>query len=424
MFATYGTTAVTTTTWAEVDEQGRLVLPPETTARFGLRPGARLRLDTGDNDIRLHRPISHLAKVYVEPTDRCNIACLTCYRNNWEVEYGRMEDQIFERILDGLREVSPPPAVFFGGIGEPLTHPGIVDMIARVKELGARAEMITNGTLLTLERSKDLIAAGLDSLWVSIDGANPESFADVRVGAELPQIIENLMAFRRARKFSYPPHPELGIVFVAMERNIAELPDVLALGRRLGAMRFMVTNYLPHTADAIEQILYKRSVMDIIYLDSPWLPKLDLPKIDIDERTGPVLLQALSCGMNVTLAGLNLSGANDACTFIESGSMAVAWDGGVSPCTPLMHTHGTHLKERKRLSRQHVIGNVGERDLLDLWNDPDYVAYRSHVQSFAFPPCTFCGGCDMSESNEEDCLSNQFPVCGGCLWAQGVVQCP
>ena len=59
-------------------------------------------------------------------------------------------------------------------------------------------------------------------------------------------------------------------------------------------------------------------------------------------------IQALSCGMNVNLAGLNLSGANDVCTFIESGSMAIAWDGGVSPCTPLMHTHGTHLKERKR----------------------------------------------------------------------------
>jgi hypothetical protein len=46
------------------------------------------------------------------------------------------------------------------------------------------------------------------------------------------------------------------------------------------------------------------------------------------------------------------------------------------------------------------------------------------VQSFAFPPCTYCGGCEMSISNQEDCFGNHFPACGGCLWAQGVVQCP
>ncbi|HBH13749.1 MAG TPA: hypothetical protein DDX29_11650 [Clostridiales bacterium] len=27
-------------------------------------------------------------------------------------------------------------------------------------------------------------------------------------------------------------------------------------------------------------------------------------------------------------------------------------------------------------------------------------------------------------SNEKDCLKNEFPACGGCLWAQGVIQCP
>jgi hypothetical protein len=62
--------------------------------------------------------------------------------------------------------------------------------------------------------------------------------------------------------------------------------------------------------------------------------------------------------------------------------------------------------------------------LLELWNDPDYVTYRQKVQSFAFAPCTFCGGCDLSEANEEDCLGNGFPACGGCLWSQGVIHCP
>ena len=41
--------------WAEVDEQGRLVIAPEIAKRYGLKPGARVRLDKDNNSIRLHR---------------------------------------------------------------------------------------------------------------------------------------------------------------------------------------------------------------------------------------------------------------------------------------------------------------------------------------------------------------------------------
>jgi hypothetical protein len=30
----------------------------------------------------------------------------------------------------------------------------------------------------------------------------------------------------------------------------------------------------------------------------------------------------------------------------------------------------------------------------------------------------------LAEANLEDCLGNTAPACGGCLWAQGVIQCP
>jgi hypothetical protein len=46
------------------------------------------------------------------------------------------------------------------------------------------------------------------------------------------------------------------------------------------------------------------------------------------------------------------------------------------------------------------------------------------VLNFEFSPCTLCDGCILSEKNEEDCYGNAFPTCGGCLWAQGIVQCP
>jgi MoaA/NifB/PqqE/SkfB family radical SAM enzyme len=412
------------TLWAEVDEQGRLVMPPEVAAQYGLRPGATVRLEAEGNHIRMHRPVTHLAKIYVEPTVACNIDCITCFRNAWEEPLGRMSDETFARIFDGLRTLDPAPTVYFGGIGEPLFHQHTVDWIARVKALGAHVEMITNGTMLTEKRSQQIIDAGLDVLWVSIDGATPESYADVRLGAELPKVIENLSRFRKMRRGGHYPRPEIGIAFVAMKRNIAELPRVLRIGRELGAKHFSVSNVLPVTEGMQEDRLYTRTLRDLTYIPSPHIPHLSLPKMDFNELTREALFQAFNSGYNVSFAGNNWGGANDVCNFIEGGTMSIAWNGDVSPCWPLMHTHMSYLHGKMRMSKRHVVGNVKDRSLIDLWLDPSYVAYRERVQSFAFAPCTFCGGCDLSEANEEDCLGNTFPACGGCLWAQGVIQCP
>lgn len=412
------------TFWAEVDADGRLIIPPEIASKYGLTASARARLDMGSSDIRLHRPVTHLAKIYLEPTNRCNIDCRTCMRNTWDVELGQMSAATFAAVLTSLRQLAQPPLVFFGGIGEPLAHPHTAEMVAQVKETGATVEMITNGTLLTEKRARQLIAAGLDALWVSIDGARPESYADVRLGAELSNVLANLSRFRKLRPPSHKPKPAIGIAFVAMKRNIADLPEVMAIGRRLGATRFMVSNLLPYTAEMVDEILYENTLNDIAYLPSPWLRQVNIPKMAFDELTSAPLLQAMSSGYNVNFAGNNLGSANDVCTFIENGALAIGWDGRIAPCPPLLYDHVGYLRGYERTSSAHILGNINEHNLQTLWLDPDYVAYRERVHRFAFAPCTSCGGCDDSHNNKTDCFDSQAPACGGCLWAQAIIQCP
>ena len=420
-----GIAGKSTTAWAEVDEDGRLVLPPEAIAHFGLKPGAKVRLDENGNSVRMHRPITQLTKVYIEPTVDCNLDCITCFRNAWDQPMARMTEKTFESILTGLKQMDPIPNVYFGGIGEPLFHPKTVEWIGRVKQLGVKVELITNGTLLTEKKSRQLIDTGLDVLWVSLDGATPESYADIRIGAELTTIISNLERFIKMRKGGHFPIPEIGIAFVAMKRNIADLPKVIKIGKSLRAKHFSISNLQPATADMLDERLYNRTIHDIAYLQAPHLPRLSLPKMDFDEQTRDALFEAFNSQFNISYAGNNWSGANDVCNFVESGTLSIACTGDVSPCWPLMHTHMSYLHNKPRLSKKHVIGNVADRSLEDLWLDPEYMAYRERLHNFAFAPCTYCGGCDLSETNEEDCIGNTiFPVCGGCLWAQGIIQCP
>jgi MoaA/NifB/PqqE/SkfB family radical SAM enzyme len=408
---------------ADVDEEGRLVLPKDLVSQYGLKPGAQVLIDEKATGLHVHTPVGHLKKVYIEPTNGCNLRCVTCVRNVWDEPLGLMESRTFARIIEGLKDFSPPPLVFFGGFGEPLSHPDIIDMVRQVKAIGSRVELITNGTLLTPDTSKGLISAGLDMLWISLDGASPESYADVRLGATLPEVLANMMTFRHAcRGDLFFPEPSIGIVFVAMKRNIADLSSILGIANRFQATRLLVTNVLPYTAEMYHEILYLRALNDIVYAPSPY--RFSLPKIDVDSVTYDSLYHALRNWRSVNFAGGDLCESTNRCPFIESGATAISWEGNISPCLPLLHTHVTYLFDTERSLKRHIVGNVNERSLYDLWHTPDYVAFRERVQEFDFSPCTSCGGCELFESNEEDCFGNTFPTCGACLWGQGVIQCP
>jgi MoaA/NifB/PqqE/SkfB family radical SAM enzyme len=341
-----------------------------------------------------------------------------------------MSKETFSQIMDGLKEFSPPPTIFFGALGEPLAHPDILDMVVQAKSLGSSVELITNGTLLTKDLSKRLIDAGLDVLWTSLDGVTPESYGDLRLGGLLPEVLANLKTFRQSgwqdpnsfQGTGFQIKPEIGIVFVAMKRNIHELPALLDLVTDLGATRILVSNVLPYTEEMGREILYSHSLTHTVYQSTVY--RLDLPKMDIDERTKQSLYAAMRARHSISLVRSHLSEGNDYCPFIEEGTTAINWEGGVSPCIPLLHSHTSYVDGMERCSRRYTVGDVREHSIKDLWNQPDYMAFRERVQAFDFAPCTQCGGCAVAGDNETDCLGSSFPTCGSCLWAQGVVQCP
>jgi MoaA/NifB/PqqE/SkfB family radical SAM enzyme len=412
---------------AHIDKNGNLLIPQELAARFGLVPDIDVYLDEGNNEIRLFRPVSHLAKVYIEPTNMCNLECRTCMRNVWGEQSGFMSEVTFNRIFEGIQSISPLPTVFFGGFGEPLMHPLIADWVKRFKDIGARVELITNACLLTEEYSLKFIRTGLDMLWVSLDGSSTESYADVRLGSSLPKVIENLNTLRQIRYKATDidnSKPHLGIAIVAMKSNINDLPDILRLGTNLGATIFSISNVLAHTTELNEQSLYNRTIHNMISRHSTSVPLVNLPRMDWNELTKGPLAEILSRNYRLEIAGFEIQRSLDTCPFIEHGSTSIRWDGSVSPCLPLLHTNQNLVENHFRESHAFSIGNINEHELLEIWNDTNYVNLRDRVQRFDFSPCTFCNGCELSTENKEDCLGNTDLACGGCLWAQGLIRCP
>ena len=416
-------TEPTRTVSFRVDAEGRLVADPYDSRQLGLRPGDALRIETGDPLWVARRPVTELARVYVEPTNACNLACATCVRNVWSAESGFMTVETFDDLLRGLAALPRPPVLFFGSFGEPLAHPRILSMVAGARRAGCTVEMITNGILLGEEVRSALVSLGLHRLWVSIDGATPAAYRDVRIGDALPEILENLAAFRRLREASPGLGPHLGIAFVAMRRNVAQLPDVVRLGREAGMDRLLVTNVLAYTDDLKDETLYDEGLAPGDG-DFPERPAILLPRLEPSRAIREALGAVVADGPVDLRPRLSASRGRNFCPFVERGTVSVRWDGAVSPCLALLYEHAYWLGGRLRRSYPFAVGNVRERDLAMLWADPAYVDLRQRIQAFDFSPCSSCNTCEMADDNSRDCSGSPLPACGGCLWAQGLIQCP
>jgi len=338
----------------------------------------------------------------------------------WDEAIGHMTWPTFSRIVRSLRALERRPTVLFGGLGEPLTHPDFSRMVGEVKRLDCPVEVITNGMLLDAAKTAELVEGGLDTLWVSLDGASPECYVDVRREGDLRRVIENLERLRDFKIRKRSATPEIGISFVAMRRNLEELPELLKLEQRIGARKFLVTNVYPHTPELLDEILYRRSIGEALWSRST----LRMARMDPDRGLAAILEHVIQGLYTPRLEGAELLWPSDTCPFLARGSTCIRRDGAVSPCLPRLHTHASYLENRLRTTTAVAIGSVHERSLQEIWTSPEYVALRQRLEEFDFSPCTACNSCEKADGNQEDCFGNIAPTCGGCLWAHGFIQCP
>jgi len=140
------------------------------------------------------------ADLRISVTDRCNIRCDYCMREEGVAFRSHEEMLTFEEIRRfvsvaarlGIREVRLTG-------GEPLVRRGVcglVEMLAAVPGIDDLA-MTTNGVLLA-EFAEPLKAAGLDRLNISLDTLSRSEFLRISRRDELPNVLEGIATAQRA----------------------------------------------------------------------------------------------------------------------------------------------------------------------------------------------------------------------------------
>ena len=375
----------------------------------------------------------NIRKLYIEASSRCNLACKMCFRHSWVGErFGDLDPAVFARLMDDP-VLSGTETVFFGGMGEPLVHPAIANMVALASARGKKVELVTNGTLLTAGKARELLNAGVSRIWVSIDELY-ENYGKIQIGSDFNLVLGNLEAFNALRAGI---GVRLGMTAVVMRDNIASLRRIREFAEHFGADDLNLSHIIPNRAEDIEQALWPmcdvaaiKAVTDKI--GYTWRFEgfdlgTEIPMFKFSRRYRDLLFpdeKSLQEAELFSWKGKPVTRRTNWCRFIEEGHCFIRWDGDVSPCMGLLHTADTYLNDHKRRIWHYSFGNVHEQSLGEIWNSEEYLAFRQRVHEFHYAPCLFCGGCEQLTENKGDCVGSLAPTCGGCLWGQGFAVCP
>lgn len=147
----------------------------------------------------------------VAPSHICNLRCQYCSQGDKRDElikegfkFELMKFDVFERFVDQLAEFPDKlKLIFFSGMGEPLVHKQLPEMVAllREKDVTERIEIFTNGLLLTEELTHALVDARLSRIRVSLQGLSSQKYKEVAgTEADFDELRYKLAYFYKHRK--------------------------------------------------------------------------------------------------------------------------------------------------------------------------------------------------------------------------------
>jgi len=335
--------------------------------------------------------------VEIHPADRCNIDCFFCstaaIRGTDELSPQRFND-----LLAELRELGTR-AIRFSGGGEPLFHRKIKEIVRRIIETGIPIENITTNAVLLDEELAGLLTQCCDQVTVSLNTADPESYAAMmqtssRNYERVLTNVRRLVAVRRQRKAR---RPLVNIQFLVWRENYRTIPRMYDLARDLGAdtiffngLSSLQPSQRMDDTEVVEMLrLYEdlirrdqlRTITSIGSFERDISSDINglIARLGAERNARPLLSRVRELAQREgswrdkirhhfrmrrnRRIDQATEGLEPAC-MIGWYSMLIRSNGIVAPCCILQHK---------------VLGDINTSKVGDIWHGPDYMRFRAEL---------------------------------------------
>ena len=129
--------------------------------------------------------------------------------------------------------------VVFQGDCEPTMNPYLPELVKVAAKYTKQIGLVSNGTLLSEELSRQLIENGLNWFAISLDDHRKEKYNQIRIGAELEKVVANIDTLVKLRDTQYPDISIVTHKIVFAEDTLADLKD------------YVYTFYLKHRVNKV-----------------------------------------------------------------------------------------------------------------------------------------------------------------------------
>lgn len=323
----------------------------------------------------------HPAYVVWEITLRCDQPCRHCGSRAGAARATELTTAQALRVVDELAAMRAREVVLIGG--EAYLHDGFLDIVRALKKAGIRASMTTGGRGITAELARDMKAAGMFSVSVSVDGLERAHDLIRKVEGSFRSAMAALDHLRAA-----------GLVIASnVNVNRANLADLEALyellrDKGIKGWQVQITSALGRAADRPEMLLQPYDLLDLL----PRVAKLK-------ERAfadGITVMPGNNLGFFGPEEALLRSpekGGREHFQGCQAGKlvMGIESDGAVKGC-PSLQSHA------------YVGGSLLEKSLKELWDGSERIGFtRKRTVDDLWGFCRTCpfasvcmGGCSFT----------------------------
>lgn len=272
--------------------------------------------------------------IYVEPTNVCNYKCPKCPQSEGLKRPPAVMS--IELFKELIAQLKPHrPRITLHHSGEPLLNPHLFEMIKTARETGIMTAVFTNASLLDKDDFR-IVVEGPDALIFSVDSADAASYSRLHGGAQWEKVKNNIEEFFRKISSSSPVKyvQLLAVINDQSQEEIAALKNFIA--------KFPFDSVVIKNAFAWPQGKTKTALSFppdymVFPCAHPWL------------------------------------------------SSAVLADGSVAPCC--LDAHGFYR-----------VGNIAERNFMDLFNGEKMNELRKHLlHPDTTPPIPLCDSCCLKK---------------------------
>jgi radical SAM protein with 4Fe4S-binding SPASM domain len=300
-----------------------------------------------------HVMIPYPSWLMIEPTNACNLHCPTCPTGSGKMNRPKrmMSFTEFKGIIDQVKGYVNHISLW--NYGEPFLNRNLIDFIEYAVSKGLYVATSTNGEFFkTRKFCLQVVGSGLQHLIICLDGADQETINKFRKGSHFGEIVKGMRHILEAKKALESKTPKLELQFIVMKHNEHQRNSIRQFAKQLGVDVYRekavgIPGNDPDFQKMAEELLPNDSSLSRYFLneDGTYAQKGEI---------------------------------TNKCTWVDQ-SPVINSDGTVVPCCYDLYS-------------THILGNIFEQSLKEIWKSTKYKSFRKQIRTSrkSIPMCSKC----------------------------------